>query len=227
MHTYNEIAGMIDHSLLKPELTEKEIIEGCKLADEYGVASVCVRPADVLLASKILAESKVLVSTVIGFPHGASTTNIKFAEAIEAIEQGAGELDMVLNIGKLRSGDYKYVKHEIEQVTRYAHSKNTKIKVIFENCYLNESEKIKACELCNHINVDWVKTSTGFGTGGAEESDIQLMRMHCNAGIQIKAAGGIRTLERLLIMKELGCTRIGATATAEILNRMKPGNSAQ
>ncbi len=221
MSLYNEIAKMIDHSLLKPMLTDEQIADGCKIADEYGVASVCVRPSDVLLAKKILKESRVLVTTVIGFPHGSTTSNTKIEEAKEAIKNGAAELDLVLNIGKLKSGENKYVKDEIERVTKYVHSKNVKVKVIFENCYLNDNEIIIACEICNEAGADWVKTSTGFGTGGAMDAHIKLMREHCKPEIQIKAAGGIRTLERALEIKKLGCTRFGATATVDILKNLK------
>ena len=220
MYTYEEIAAMIDHSLLKPQLTDKEVEEGCIIADKYGVASVCVRPSDVILANGILKNSKVLVTTVIGFPHGSSTAEIKLNEAVEAIKNGAVELDVVLNIGKLKSGNDEYIRSEIELLTNHAHAENVKVKVIFENCYLDEREIIKACEICNRAAVDWAKTSTGYGTGGAEEKDVQLMRKHCNPQIQIKAAGGVRTLEKVIRMKELGCTRIGATATIDILSSL-------
>jgi len=218
---YEEIAGMIDHSLLKPELTDTEVTAGCKIAEKYQVASVCVRPADVKLAKELLKNSKVLVTTVIGFPHGSTTTHAKLEEAREAIENGAIELDLVMHFGKLKSGNIGYVKSEIEAITQLAHSKNVKIKVIFENCYLNDEEIIKACNICNDVDVDWVKTSTGYGSGGAEDKDIILMRKHCKPNIQIKAAGGIRTLERVIEVKMLGCTRIGATATIGILERLK------
>jgi deoxyribose-phosphate aldolase len=220
-YTLEQIAGMIDHSLLKPNLTDDEIIEGCKIADKYQVASVCVRPGDVKLAKELLNNSKVLVSTVIGFPHGSTTTRAKLEEAKEAIENGAVELDMVLHIGKLRSGKYDYVKEDIKVVTQYAHSKSVKVKVIFENCFLIEDEIIKACEICNEVGVDWVKTSTGYGTGGAEDKDIKIMRKYSKPEIQVKAAGGIRSLERAIEVKELGCTRFGATATVAILESLK------
>jgi deoxyribose-phosphate aldolase len=220
-YTYDQIAGMIDHSLLKPDFTDNDIIEGCKIAEKYKVASVCVRPADVSLAKELLKNSKVLVSTVIGFPHGSTTTNTKLAETKEAIENGAVELDMVLHIGKLKSGQFDYVKNDIETITTYAHSKKVKVKVIFENCFLTEAEIIKACEICNEVGVDWVKTSTGYGTGGAESKDIIVMRKYCKPEIQVKAAGGIRTLEKAIEVKELGCTRFGATATAAILEGLK------
>ena len=218
---YEDIAGMIDHSLLKPFLTDEEIESGCRLADLYKVVSVCVRPADVRLAAEILKDSPVKVTTVIGFPHGSTTTHTKLEEAKEAIANGAVELDVVLHFGKLKSGKFDYVKNDLETVIKYAHGKNVKVKVIFENCYLSEEEIIKACEICNQLDADWVKTSTGYGTGGAEPKDIQIMRKYAKPSVQVKAAGGVRTLERLLEMKELGCTRVGATATAPILDEFK------
>jgi deoxyribose-phosphate aldolase len=221
MVTYEEIAGMIDHSLLKPTLTDSEIREGCRIADGYGVASVCVRPSDVRLAKSILKNSKVLVTTVIGFPHGTTTTHAKVAEAEEAIDNGAVELDMVLNIGKLKSKDLEYVEKDIRAVSDLAHKRNVLIKVIFENCYLSEDEIISACKICNKVGVDFVKTSTGYGTGGAEDKDIEIMRKYADPKIQIKAAGGIRSLERAIEIRELGCTRFGCTATVGILERLK------
>ena len=220
-YTYEEIAGMIDHSLLKPTLTDDELIKGCKIAHEYKVASVCVRPCDVKQAKEILGNSDVLVTTVIGFPHGSTTMATKMLETTEAIENGARELDIVINIGKMKSGEYSYIKAELSVISSFAHAKDVKVKVIFENCYLTEAEKIKACNICNEVGVDWVKTSTGYGTGGAEEADILLMRKHCKPEIQVKAAGGIRTLEQALRAKELGCTRIGATATEDILKTIQ------
>lgn len=220
MVTYQEIAGMIDHSLLKPTLTDAEIEEGCKIADKYGVASVCVRPSDVRLAKKILKSSKVLVTTVIGFPHGTTTTHAKVAEAEEAIDNGAVELDMVLNIGKLKSKDFDYVESDIKAVADVARQKKALIKVIFENCYLSEDEIIAACKICNKVKVDFVKTSTGYGGGGAEDKDIKIMRKYSDPQIQIKAAGGVRTLERAIEIKVLGCSRFGCTATVGILERL-------
>ena len=223
MITYEEIASIIDHSLLKPFLTDKEIEEGCRLADTYQVASVCVRPSDVKLARGILQFSPVRVTTVIGFPHGTTTSHTKLEETKEAIANGVEEIDVVINIGKMKSGDHEYVKEDLEPVVRYAHEHEVKVKVIFENCYLNDSEKRKVCEICNDLKVDWVKTSTGYGTGGAETADIKLMRDYASPGIQVKAAGGVRTLKQVLEMKKLGCTRIGATATATILDELKKG----
>lgn len=221
MVTYDEIAGMIDHSLLKPTLTDTEIEAGCKLADKYNVASVCVRPSDVKLAQKILKDSKVLVTTVIGFPHGTTTTLTKVTEAKEAIENGATELDLVINIGKLKSKEYEYVKQDLKAVTDLAHEKNVVIKVIFENCYLTDEEKVAACKICNEVGVDFVKTSTGYGTGGAEDKDLKLMREYSLPKIQVKAAGGVRTLERAIEVRNLGVTRFGCTTTAEILDQLK------
>jgi deoxyribose-phosphate aldolase len=221
MVTYEEIAGMIDHSLLKPNLTDREIEEGCRIAQEYGVAAVCVRPSDVRRAAEILKDDPVRVTTVVGFPHGSTTTAAKVFESEEAIRDGAVELDVVLNIGKLKSRDYGYVRADLAAVTAAAHNKGVIVKVIFENCYLDEEEKIAACRISSEVGVDFVKTSTGFGTGGAEDKDIKLMRAHTAASIKIKAAGGIRTLERAIEARKLGCTRIGATATVGILERLK------
>jgi deoxyribose-phosphate aldolase len=221
MVSYNDIADMIDHSLLRPEYTDLDIEEGCRLADAYGVAAVSVRPSDVVLAKKVLARSKVRIDTVIGFPHGTTTTRTKVAEAREAIENGADELDMVLNIGKLRSGDLEYVKADIQAVKDVASGSGVILKVIFENCYLSEQEIVAACSICNQVGVDYIKTSTGFGTGGAVDRDLKIMREHASPEIQLKAAGGVRTLERVIEIRNLGCTRFGCTVTAGILERLK------
>lgn len=221
MVTYKEIAEMIDHSLLKPTLTDQDIIDGCNLAKEYQVASVCVRPSDLPLCRQILAGSDVLLTTVIGFPHGTTTTKTKVAESAEAIENGAVELDVVLNIGKLRSGEYDYVADDLRAVISLAHEKGVLVKVIFENCYLSKEEIIKACEICNEVGADYVKTSTGYGSGGATDEDLKLMRQHAAPNVKIKAAGGVRTLERAIEVQRLGVTRFGCTATAGILERLK------
>lgn len=221
MVTYKEIAEMIDHSLLKPTLTDQDIIDGCNLAKEYQVASVCVRPSDLPLCRQILAGSDVLLTTVIGFPHGTTTTKTKVAESAEAIENGAVELDVVLNIGKLRSGEYDYVADDLRAVISLAHEKGVLVKVIFENCYLGKEEIIKACEICNEVGADYVKTSTGYGSGGATDEDLKLMRQHAAPNVKIKAAGGVRTLERAIEVRRLGVTRFGCTATVGILERLK------
>jgi deoxyribose-phosphate aldolase len=161
------------------------------------------------------------VTTVIGFPHGTTTTAAKVFETEEAIAGGAVELDVVLNIGRLRSGDYDFVKEDLTAVTAVGHARGVLVKVIFENCYLDDEQKIAACRIANEVGVDYVKTSTGFGSGGAEDHDLILMRQHVRPGIKLKAAGGIRTLERAIEVRNLGCSRIGATATVEILERLK------
>jgi deoxyribose-phosphate aldolase len=221
MYTYNDIALMIDHSLLNPTLTDNDIIAGCRLADEYKVATVCVRPGDVKLADKLLKNSPVKVTTVIGFPHGTTTTLTKLAEAQEAIENGCEELDVVINIGKMKSGGYDYVKRELQAVIAVAHARDVKVKVIFENTYLTKDEIKTATLICNDVNADWVKTSTGYAGGGATDEDLVIMRSNALPHIQVKAAGGVRTLERAIQVRELGCTRFGATATKVILDALK------
>jgi len=217
MLTVNDIAKMIDHSLLNPKFTDSDIKEGCALAKLYNVATVCVRPADLPLAVELLKGSDVLPTTVIGFPHGSNKTDVKVFETQKAIMDGALEVDVVLNIGKLISGEYDYVGQEIRAVCDYAHENNVIVKVIFENCYLSDEQKIIACKLCDDAGADFVKTSTGYGTGGATVADLILMRKHTKPETKIKAAGGIRTLDSALAVRKLGCARFGATATKAIL----------
>jgi deoxyribose-phosphate aldolase len=226
MATYQEIAKMIDHSLLNPTLTDADIIAGCKLADEYQVASVCVRPSDVILARSILKESEVLVTSVIGFPHGTTTTLTKVTEAQEAIENGCAELDVVINIGKMRSREYEYVKKDIGAIIGIAHAQQVKVKVIFENIYLTKEEIKQATLICNEVNADWVKTSTGYAGGGATDEDLKIMRQFALPHIQVKAAGGVRTLHRAIEVRNLGCSRFGATATKSILEEIITGASS-
>jgi len=216
--TYAQLAKVIDHSLLRPELTEQDIIDGCALAAKYHVATVCVKPCHVRLAVEKLKDSDVKVSTVVGFPHGHSLTAIKVAEALAAMDEGAVELDMVLNIGQLRSGKAEEVGADIKAVCDTAHARGVKVKVIFENAYLNDQEKILACKLSEAAGADWVKTSTGFAPGGATHEDLRLMRANVSEKVQVKAAGGVRTLDALLAVVDLGVTRCGATATATILD---------
>lgn len=218
MITAKDIAKMIDHSLLKPQLTKKEIIEGCELARKYETASVCVRPCDVKLAGNLLKDSLVKVTTVVGFPHGSNETSTKVLEAKTAIEAGATELDMVLNIGKLLSEEFDYVEKDIRAVVDIAHDKGVLVKVILENCYLEPSQIEKACHLSEKAGADFVKTSTGFGTGGATIEDLELMRKSVSSTVQIKAAGGVRTLDVALAVRKAGATRFGATATKVILD---------
>jgi deoxyribose-phosphate aldolase len=218
--TLEQLARVIDHSLLKPELTEKEVIAGCELARQYHVASVCVKPADVILAAQLLAGSDVAVGTVIGFPHGGTTTATKVAEAREAIANGAVELDMVINIGALRSGKYDYVENEIAVIVAAAGGKAL-VKVILENAYLSDEQKVAACQLVEKAGADFVKTSTGFAPSGATLEDVRLMRRSVSSRVQVKCAHGVRTLQALLDMIDAGVTRSGATATAAILEEFK------
>jgi deoxyribose-phosphate aldolase len=220
-YTYSQIAKMIDHSLLNPTLTVEELEKGCKLALAYDVASVCILPYYLKRCAEILRGSDVRASTTIGFPHGGHTTAIKVAEAAQALRDGGEELDMVVNISKVLSGDWDYIRAEIGAVVGVTHAAGQKVKVIFENCYLTDAQKIKLCEICGELNADWVKTSTGYGTGGATHEDLKLMRLHAPAHVQVKAAGGIRTLDALLAVRELGVTRCGATRTAEMLDECK------
>ena len=212
-----ELAKMMDYSLLKPFLSDADIVSGCEEAHSLNVASVCVRPSDVPLAASVLKDSDVVVSTVIGFPHGTTTTHTKVEEAAEAIRSGCMELDMVVNIGAVKSGKWEIVDKDLQAVVEICHANGVKLKVIFENCYLDDAEKIKLCEICSRLEVDWVKTSTGFGTGGAVDEDLKLMRKNCPERVQVKAAGGVRDLKRALEVREIGCTRFGCTTSAAIL----------
>ncbi|MEP7336928.1 MAG: deoxyribose-phosphate aldolase [Acidobacteriota bacterium] len=214
--TLEQFAKTIDHSLLQPQLTYAEVKAGCELAARYHVASVCVKPCDVGRGVEALAGSDVLVGTVIGFPHGSATTVTKTLEAKQALDEGAVELDMVINYGSLRSGDLEYVGNEVKIICLLAHQyrPSAKVKVIFENAYLTDEQKIAACKLCDEAGADWVKTSTGFAPTGATIADIKLMRANVSPRVQIKAAHGVRTLATALEMIEAGVTRIGATATA-------------
>jgi deoxyribose-phosphate aldolase len=219
--TYEQLAKVIDHSLLRPELTEADVVAGCELADRYHTATVCVKPCHVTLAAELLKDSDVLVSTVVGFPHGSNLTAVKVAEAEKAMDEGALELDMVLNIGQLRSGKIDYVREDVKAICDAAHARGVKVKVIFENAYLTDEEKVIACKLCDEAGADWVKTSTGFAPGGATLEDLRLMRANVGENVQIKAAGGVRTLPALLEVIDVGVTRCGATATATILDDFK------
>lgn len=218
VYTYGQVAKAIDHSLLKPELTEAEVIAGCELAKRYDVASVCVRPCDVPLAARLLAGGDVAVGTVIGFPHGAHTTAVKVFEADDAMANGAVELDLVLNIGQLRSGNLGVVGAEIAAVVAAAKRGRALVKVILENAYLTDEEKIAACALAAEAGADFVKTSTGYAPTGATIEDLRLMRAHVPAHVRVKAAGGVRTLDALLAVLDTGATRVGATATEAILD---------
>jgi deoxyribose-phosphate aldolase len=216
--TERDIAKAIDHSLLRPELDDAFVEDGCRLAAEYDVASVCVRPADVRRAAAILAGTDVAVGTVIGFPHGSHRTDTKVFEARQALADGATELDMVIQIGALKSGRDAEVLADIAAVVDVAHAAGAIVKVIFENAYLTDEEKVRACHLSEAAGADFVKTSTGFGPGGATHEDLALMRRSVSPHIQVKAAGGVRTLDALLDVMALGVTRVGATATKAIID---------
>lgn len=217
-YRYSDIAKMIDHSLLNPALTTADIETGCKLARQYEVASVCTLPYYLARCAELLDGSGVEPSTTVGFPHGGHTTAVKLAEVQKALNDGGTELDMVINISKARSSDWEYVQREIAELTGATHAHGAKIKVIFENAYLDDAAKIRLCEICGEIGVDWVKTSTGYAPSGATVADVSLMRRHSPARVQVKAAGGVRRLDDLLEMRAAGATRVGASATAAILD---------
>ena len=220
-YTYLDIAKMIDHSLLNPSLTDAELDDGCRLARQYDVASACVKPYFLKRCAELLAGSTVAASTVLGFPHGGNRTAVKVAEAEAALRDGGAELDMVVNIGKVLSQDWDYVRDDIRAVVDVTHAGGGLVKVIFENCYLEDCHKIRLCELCAEVGADFVKTSTGYGTGGATIADLKLMRKHSPPRIRVKAAGGIRTLDALLEVRAIGVSRSGATRTAQMLDECK------
>lgn len=216
--TERQLAKTIDHSLLKPELDDAFIEAGCRLAAEYDVASVCCRPADVKRAHAILDGTDVAVGTVIGFPHGSSTTATKVFEAKDALANGATELDMVIQIGALRSGRDQDARDDVAAVVQVAHEAGAIVKVILENAYLTDEEKVRGCRLAEAAGADFVKTSTGYAPSGATHADLRLMRRTVSDRVQVKAAGGVRTLDDLLAVMNLGVTRIGATQTKPMLD---------
>jgi deoxyribose-phosphate aldolase len=238
-YSYEELAQMIDHSLLHPTMTDQELDEGCRLAAGYKVASVCIKPYYIRRAVELLKETSVKVGAVVGFPHGNSTTEAKRFETRQACLDGAVEIDMVINIGKALSGDWDYVRRDIAAVCEEAHGHGAKVKVIFENDYLTqggaglsgEEFKRKLCHICEAAGADWVKTSTGYGFvkgpdgkygyQGATEADLQLMKANVSDKVQVKAAGGVRDLDGLIRVRQLGATRCGASATAAILDEYK------
>jgi deoxyribose-phosphate aldolase len=231
MNSLTSLAKMIDHSLLHPTMTDRVIVSGCELALKYDVATACVKPYAIKLAKSILDRSNVAVCAVIAFPHGNSVSAIKLLEAGAAIDAGAVEIDMVINIGKALGGDWAYVSEEIRAVNDMVVGGNAILKVIFENDYLEDDHIVRLCEICSEHAVAFVKTSTGYGFikqpngfysyAGATDHALRLMRAHSAPGVQVKAAGGVRTLDDLLRVRELGVARIGATATKEILEEAK------
>ncbi|NLS96496.1 MAG: deoxyribose-phosphate aldolase [Planctomycetaceae bacterium] len=244
-YTYEQLAKMIDHSLLHPTMTDEELDAGCKLAAQYGVASVCIKPYAVKRAAKLLQDTGVLVGAVIGFPHGNSCTESKRYETELACRDGAAEIDMVINIGKALSGDWDYVEQDVKAVCEEAHGHGAKVKVIFENDYLTQGGaglsgddfKRRLCEICERAGADWVKTSSGYGFvkqpdgsynyRGATEHDLALMRASCSPQVQVKAAGGVRDLDGLIKVRDLGATRCGATATAAMLDDYRRREAAE
>jgi deoxyribose-phosphate aldolase len=219
--TVADLARMFDHSLLQPHLTDRDLEAGCRLAAEYRVASVCIKPYAVVMAARWLAGTGVLVGTTIGFPHGGHLTKVKVFEAGAAIDDGAAELDMVVNIGKVLSGDWAFVADDISAVVEAAHRRGAKVKVIFENAVLQDSHKRELCRICGEVGADWVKTSTGYAERGATIEDLKLMRECSPAHVQVKAAGGVRSFETLMAVRAVGVTRVGATATKAILDEAK------
>ena len=222
--TYHDVAKTVDHSLLRPELDVATVLDGVRLALRFDVASATVRPADVAQAAELVAGSDVVVSTVVGFPHGSSSTATKVFETEQVVGDGAAEIDMVLNIGRLLSGEDAYVRDEIRAVVEAAGGRT--VKVILENAYLTDERKVRACELSAEAGAHFVKTSTGFAPSGATLDDLRLMREHSPAHVQVKAAGGVRTLDALLEVMNVGVTRVGATATETILEDFKARKAA-
>lgn len=231
-YSYTELARMIDHSLLHPTMTDKELEEGCEIAAKYQVASVCIKPYYVKRAAELLQGTGVLVGAVVGFPHGAGTTEAKRYETELACRDGAVEIDMVINIGKALSGDWDYVENDIRRICDEAHQRKAIVKVIFENDFLpNDEIKIRLCQISEKAGADYVKTSTGYGFvkqkdggynyKGATEHDLKLMRAHCSAKVKVKAAGGVRDLDGLIKVRDLGAERCGASATVAILEEYK------
>ena len=219
--SYPEIAKTIDHSLLKPTHTTAELEAGVRLARDYDVASVCLLPYYVARCSELLGGSNVLTTTTIGFPHGGQATSVKAREAEQALADGASELDMVVNVSRVMSGDYDAVRDDIRAVLEPVRARGQKLKVIFENCYLNDEQKQRLCEICGSLAVDWVKTSTGFGSSGATLADVELMRRFSPTTVQVKASGGVRDLDSLLRFREAGASRVGTSSTREILDELE------
>jgi deoxyribose-phosphate aldolase len=244
-YTYEQLAKMIDHSLLHPTMTDQELADGCRLAAQYGVASVCIKPYAVKRAAELLQGTGVFVGAVIGFPHGNSGTESKRYETELACRDGAVEIDMVINLGKALSGDWAYVEHDVKTVADEAHRHGARLKVIFENDYLtkggagltSDDFKRKLCQICERAGADWVKTSSGYGFvkqpdgsynyQGATEHDLALMRASVSPRVQVKAAGGVRDLDGLIKVRDLGATRCGATATAAMLDEYRRREKAE
>ncbi|KAI8144100.1 deoxyribose-phosphate aldolase [Fennellomyces sp. T-0311] len=226
--TYSQLAKVFDHAILKPEQTTKDVEEGCKLALEYDAKSVCVKPCDVKQAVELLKGSSVLVGTVISFPHGNAPTTAKVAEALQTVEDGAIELDVVINIGHLKSGKYEECQKELEAIIKTCKAKQPEVifKIIFENAYLTKDEIVQACKIAEAAGAEFVKTSTGFASSGATYDDIELMRASVSDHIEVKASGGIKTLDQVLTFLQKGATRCGSSSTDKILEEFKKRSSA-
>lgn len=216
--TYLDLAKMIDHSLLNPTMDGTTLDQGIEIALKFDVASVCILPYYLKTCAERLQGSTVKASTTIGFPHGGHTTEVKLAEARRALADGGQELDMVVNISRVLSKDWSYVENEIKALTDLCHEAGQKIKVIFENCYLEDDHKKKLCEICSKVKADWVKTSSGYGTGGATIEDLKLMRKYSDKDVQVKAAGGVRDVDKQIEVKNIGVSRIGASRTVSMMN---------
>lgn len=244
-YTYEQLAKMIDHSLLHPTMTDQELDDGCRLAVRYGVASVCIKPYAVKRAAELLRGTGVLVGAVIGFPHGNSATESKRYETGLACKDGAAEIDMVINLGKALSGDWDHVESDVKAVCDEAAKHGAQVKVIFENDYLtkggaglgSDDFKVKLCQICERAGAAWVKTSSGYGFvkqpdggynyKGATEHDLALMRANVSAKVQVKAAGGVRDLDGLIKVRDLGGSRCGATATAAMMDEYRRREAAE
>ena len=216
-YTLEQVAKTIDHSILKPDFSYSDVEAGAQLALKFNTASYCIRPMDVAVAAKALAGSTVNVCTVIGFPHGSSTTAVKAFETADAIKNGAVEIDMVLNVSALLSGDYDYVEQDIRAVVDVAHAAGASVKVIFETAYLNDELIVKACQLTEAAGADYVKTSTGFASEGATLHNVQLMKATVGDRLKVKSSGGVRTLDQLIDYMDAGVTRSGCSATQQVL----------
>ncbi|KAI8636239.1 deoxyribose-phosphate aldolase [Parasitella parasitica] len=221
--TPEKLGKFFDHAILRPDQTTQDVIKGCEVAKKYSLASVCVKPCDVSQASELLKGTDVMVGTVISFPHGNSTTEAKIAEALQAIEDGAVELDVVINIGHLKSGKYSEVEKELKDVIVMSKTKNPNacVKIIFETAYLSEDEIVKACEISQAAGAHFVKTSTGFASAGATFEHIKLMKDSVPDSMEVKASGGIKTLAQVLEFLKLGATRIGSSSSAQIIEEFK------
>ncbi|MFN7993926.1 MAG: deoxyribose-phosphate aldolase [Bryobacteraceae bacterium] len=221
LSSYEDLAQIIDHALVKPELTDDDVIAGCELAAKYRVKMVSVRPCDVELAIRVLQGTGVAVGSLAGFPHGSSTTAVKLYEARDVLRRGAREIDMVLNIARLRSRQFAYIESELLQMAETCHKESALLKVIFENAWLTDELKIVACRICARAGVDFAKTSTGFAPSGFTLDDLRLMRTHLPEEVGLKAAGGIRDLATAKDVYAAGCSRIGTSLPADILDEWK------